>query len=79
MDPDFGQARRRAGNLTARDLARLGEAAGWLFKASRGKGSHGMLLKSGRRGITIPRKLNDRKLVMSVITLIERGTGASND
>jgi predicted RNA binding protein YcfA (HicA-like mRNA interferase family) len=75
MPADFGRARRQAGNQTARDLVRLGEDAGWTFKPGRGKGSHGMILKHGRRGITIPRRLNDRRLVLRIIAQIEARDG----
>ena len=49
--------RRRAGNLHPDDLTEARSAYGWTFNASRGKGSHGALVKVGHRPIIIPRKL----------------------
>ncbi len=56
-DVDLAVLRRRAGNLRPEQLVNAGSAYGWAFNASRGKGSHGALVKTGHRPIIIPRKL----------------------
>ena len=56
-DVDLAALRRGAGNLQSKSLVDAGVAYGWAFSPSRGKGSHGALLKAGHRPIIIPRKL----------------------
>lgn len=56
-DVDLAALRRGAGNLRPKNLVDAGVKHGWVFNPSRGKGSHGALVKAGHRPIIIPRKL----------------------
>ncbi len=63
---DSGDLLRRVGNLTQRDLLSLAEAYGWDVDLRRGKGSHAVVIRAGRRPVTIPAHRNrhtDRSII----------------
>ena len=73
------QLRARAGSLTARDLVRELRARGWVeMDRRRGKGSHGMFRKPGRRKIVVPRRPR-MGTVLSIIRDIAADEEAERD
>ena len=73
------QLRARAGSLTARDLVRELQARGWVeMERKRGKGSHRVFSKPGRRRVVVPRR-PARGTVFGILGSIEADEEADHD
>ena len=62
----FDQLQHGLANLTQRDIVRAARAVGWTVSTKRGKGSHALATKPGRRAVTIPAHRNtgtDREIL----------------